>query len=106
MGRPKYSTKGGRDLMKTIKKCGSKHRRRGLLLSLLCAGVVATFMTGCAEVPYVSAYDSGYYYPSGSYVRDYTGYYQSYPYSDSYYGPRYRIIGGTHVYEPYYYSSY
>src|SRR5205809_6960621 len=106
MGRPKYSTKGGRDLMKTIKKCGSKHRRRGLMLSLLCAGVVATFMTGCAEAPYVTAYDSGYYYPSGSYVRDYTGYYQSYPYSDSYYGPRYRIIGGTHVYEPYYYSSY
>src|SRR5204863_131538 len=57
MDRPKYSTKGGRDLMKTIKKCGSKHRRRGLLLSLLCAGVVATFMTGCAEAPYVTAYD-------------------------------------------------
>src|SRR5205809_700640 len=106
MGRPKYSTKGCRDLMKTIKKCGSKHRRRGLLLSLLCAGVVATFMTGCAEAPYVTAYDSGYYYPSGSYVRDYTGYYQSYPYSDSYNGPRYRIIAGQHVYEPYYYGNY
>src|SRR5206468_5420711 len=106
MSRPKYSTKGGRDLMKTIKKCGSKHRRRGLLLSLLCAGVVATFMTGCAEAPYVTAYDSGYYYPSGSYVRDYTGYYQSYPYSDSYNGPRYRIIAGQHVYEPYYYGNY
>src|SRR5213083_1092595 len=101
MGSHKYSTKGRRDLMKTIKKCGSKHRRRGLLLSLLCAGVVATFMTGCAEAPYVTAYDSGYYYPSGSYVRDYTGYYQSYPYSDSYNGPRYRIIAGQHVYEPY-----
>src|SRR5438067_12411277 len=106
MGRPKYSTKVGRDLMKTIKKCGSKHRRRGLLLSLLCAGVIATFMIGCAEAPYVTAYDSGYYYPSGSYVRDYTGYYQSYPYSDSYNGPRYRIIAGQHVYEPYYYGSY
>src|SRR5204863_2432689 len=106
MDRHKYSTKGGRDLMKTIKKCGSKHRRRGLLLSLLCAGVVATFMTGCAEAPYVTAYDSGYYYPSGSYVRDYTGYYQSYPYSDSYNGPRYRIIAGQHVYEPYYYGNY
>src|SRR5436189_4391165 len=106
MGRPKYSTKGGRDLMKPIKKCGSKLRRRGLLLSLLCAGVVATFMTGCAEAPYVTAYDSGYYYPSGSYVRDYTGYYQSYPYSDSYNGPRYRIIAGQHVYEPYYYGNY
>ena len=88
--------------MKTI----TKHRKRGLLLSLLCAGVAASFMAGCAEGPYVTSYDSGYYYPSGSYVRDYTGYYQSYPYSASYYGPRYRIIGGTHVYEPYYYSSY
>src|SRR5436189_6306101 len=106
MCRAKYSTKGGSDLMKTIKKCGSKLRMRGLLLSLLWAGVVATFMTGCAEAPYVTAYDSGYYYPSGSYVRDYTGYYQSYPYSDSYNGPRYRIIAGQHVYEPYYYGNY
>src|SRR5437764_14906893 len=106
MGRPKYSTKVGRDLMNKIKKVGSNPRRRGLLLSLLCADVVATFMTGCAEAPYVTAYDSGYYYPSGSYVRDYTGYYQSYPYSDSYNGPRYRIIAGQHVYEPYYYGNY
>src|SRR5207244_12072863 len=104
MGRPKYSTKGGRDLMKTIKKCGSKHRRRGLLLSLLCAGVVATFMTGCAEAPYVTAYDSGYYYPSGSYVRDYTGYYQSSPYSDSYNSPLYRLIARQDIYDSYYYS--
>ena len=39
-------------------------------------------------------------------MRDYAGYYQSYPYSDSYNGPRYRIINGMHVYEPYYYGSY
>jgi len=39
-------------------------------------------------------------------VRAYAGYYQAYPYSDSYNGPRYRIIAGQHVYEPYYYGSY
>ena len=57
--------------MKTTNKYGSKHRRRGLLLSLLCAGVVATFLAGCAEAPYVTAYDEGYYYPTGNAVRDY-----------------------------------
>jgi hypothetical protein len=62
-------------LMKTIKKREGKHRKGGLLLSLACAGVIATFLAGCAETPYVTAYDSGYYYPTGSYVRD-TGYYQ------------------------------
>jgi hypothetical protein len=87
-------------------KTTTKHRKRGLLLSLLCAGVVATFLGGCAETPYVTAYDTGYYYPTGSYVRDYWGYYQSYPYSDTYYGPRYRIIDGMHVYEPYYPGTY
>ena len=93
-------------LMKTIKKCEGKHRKGGVLLSLACAGVIAAFMAGCAETPYVTAYDSGYYYPTGDYVRDYAGYYQAYPYSDSYNGPRYRIIAGQHVYEPYYYGSY
>jgi hypothetical protein len=106
MDRPKHSTKGGRDLMKTINKYGSKHRRRGLLLSLLCAGIVATFLAGCAEAPYVTAYDEGYYYPTGNAVRDYWGYYQAYPYQDVPNGPRYRIIAGQHVYEPYYYGSY
>jgi hypothetical protein len=90
--------------MKTVTKY--KYRKRGLLLSLLYAGVVATFMGGCAEVPYVTAYDSGYYYPTGYYWRDYAGYTQSYPYSDSYHGRRYRIIDGMHVYEPYYYGGY
>ncbi len=92
--------------MKTITKCESKHRRRGLLLSLLSAGVVATFMAGCADTGHVTAYDNSYYYPTGNYVRDYAGYTQSYPYSDSPSGPRYRIIDGMHVYEPYYYGSY
>ena len=37
---------------------------------------------------------------------DYDGYYQAYPYQDSPNGPRYRIVAGQHVYEPYYYGSY
>jgi len=92
--------------MQTITNYHSNHRRGGLLLSVLCAGMVATFLAGCANTGYVTAYDEGYYYPTGSYVRDYAGYYQAYPYSDSYNGPRYRIIAGQHVYEPYYYGSY
>jgi Carboxypeptidase regulatory-like domain len=45
--------------MKRITKCKSKHGERGLVLSLMCASVVATFMAGCAEAPYVTAHDSG-----------------------------------------------
>ena len=45
--------------MKRITKCKGKHGERGLVLSLMCAGVVATFMAGCAEAPYVTAHDSG-----------------------------------------------
>jgi hypothetical protein len=92
--------------MKTITKSESKPRRRGLLLSLLCVGCIATFMAGCAEAPPVTAYDQGYYYPTGNPERDYWGYYQAYPYQDVPNGPRYRIIDGQHVYEPYYYGSY
>jgi len=87
-------------------KTTTKHPKRGILLGLLCAGVIVTLMAGCAEAPYVTAYDSGYYYPTGNYLRDYDGYYQSYPYQDVPNGPRYRIIDGQHVYEPYYYGSY
>ena len=69
--------------MKTPMK--SKRRSKALLLSILCAGVVATFLGGCAEGPYMTAYDTGYYrttyYTPESY--DYYGY----PYS--YYGPSY-----------------
>jgi hypothetical protein len=65
--------------MKTPMK--SKRHSRALLLSILCAGVVATFLGGCAEGPYVTAYDNGYYPTS------YYGYY-GYPYS-YYYGPTY-----------------
>jgi hypothetical protein len=71
--------KGGY-LMKTTKKSKC---RIPVLLSILCAGLVATFLGGCADSPYVTAYDGGYY-PAGYY----TGYsydYNAYPYT--YYGP-------------------
>ena len=77
-----------------------------MLLSLLCAGVVAVFITGCAEAPPVTAYDTAYYNPTGSYWRDYDGYYQAYPFAEMPNGPRYRIIDGQRVYEPYYYGAY
>lgn len=57
-------------------------RRSAALLSILCAGLIATFLGGCAEGPYV-AYDNGYY---PGYYRGYS-YYDAYPYS--YYGPAY-----------------
>jgi hypothetical protein len=57
-------------------------RRSAALLSILGAGLIATFLGGCAEGPYV-AYDNGYY---PGYYRGYS-YYDAYPYS--YYGPAY-----------------
>jgi len=62
----------------------TKSKCRTLLLSMICAGVVATFLGGCAEGPYV-AYDTGYY-PTAYYTRTY------YPYS-YYYGPPVRYYG-------------
>ena len=62
IGKGKFN-KGGY-LMKTTTK---SKRRIPVLLSILCAGLVATFLGGCAESPYV-AYDTGYY-PTG-YSRD------------------------------------
>ena len=67
--------------MKTTTK--SKHRIP-VLLSILCAGLVTAFLSGCAEGPYVTAYDGGYY-PAGYYAR--YSYYD--PYAYSYYGPTY-----------------
>jgi hypothetical protein len=72
--------KGGY-LMKTTTKSA---RRIPVLLSILCAGLVAAFLGGCAESPYV-AYDGGYY-PTG-YYSGYSYDYNAYPYS--YYGPAY-----------------
>jgi hypothetical protein len=94
--------------MKAIMK--SKRRTRALLLSILCAGAVATFLGGCAEGPYVTAYDTGYYYPTGYYTPAYYSPYSYYEYGPTYertfvrsgaryndaYGPRYygsRIYG-------------
>jgi hypothetical protein len=74
----KSELKKGEDLMKT--KTKSK-RRIPVLLSILCAGLVATFLGGCAEGPYV-AYDTGYY-PGGYYTPNSYNYYYGYP--SSYY---------------------
>jgi hypothetical protein len=70
------------NLMKTRMK---SKRRTPVLLSILCAGLVATFLGGCAEGPYV-AYDTGYY--PASYYRTYSYDYYGNPYS-YYYGPAY-----------------
>jgi hypothetical protein len=67
--------------MKTITKSKSMRGSRTFLVAL-CAGVVATFMVGCAEGPYVTAYDGGYYYPTAYYA-------PAYPYSYYGYGPTY-----------------
>jgi len=61
--------------MKTMMK---SKRRSAALLSILCAGLVATFLGGWAEGPYVTAYAGGYYL---------AGYYTGYGYPYSYYGP-------------------
>ena len=78
IGRGKFN-KGGY-LMKTTTKSKC---RIPVLLSILCAGLVATFLGGCAESPYM-AYNTGYY-PTGYY----TGYSNYNPYPYSYYAPTY-----------------
>jgi hypothetical protein len=82
-----------------------KRHCRALLLSILCAGVVATFLGGCADTPYV-AYGPGYY-PAGYYT-GYTYDYNAYPYS--YYGPAYDTVVRSGVrysdaYGPRYYRT-
>jgi len=69
--------------MKTTIK--SKGHSRALLLSILCAGVIATFLGGCAEGPYMTAYDTGYTYPTTYYTPYSSGYYYGYP-ASYYYG--------------------
>jgi hypothetical protein len=71
--------------MKSIIK--SKHRSLASLLSLLCAGLAATLLGGCAEGPYVTTYDRGYY-PAGYYATYSSDYYYGYP-SSYYYPPAY-----------------
>jgi hypothetical protein len=48
--------------MKTITECESKHCKAWPLFSLVCAGVIATFMAGCAEAREIP------YYPTGNSV--------------------------------------
>jgi hypothetical protein len=88
------------DLMKTTIKS-----KRRTLLSILCAGVVATFLGGCAEGPYVMTYDTGY--PATYYTTTRTYDYYTYPYS--YYdepvvrsGVRYNDAYGPRYYGSYY----
>jgi hypothetical protein len=91
--------------MKTKTKPKSKRRSRAFLLSVLCAGVVAASLGGCAEGPYVTAYDTGYYYPTAYYTPDYD--YYDYPYS-YYYGPRYgrTVVRDGPRYQTSYYRTY
>jgi hypothetical protein len=94
--------------MKTITKSKSMRRVRAFLLPVLCAGVIATFMGGCAEGPYVTAYDNGYYYPTSYYT---PGYNYAYPSSYYEYGPTYErttVRSGVRyndAYGPRYYGS-
>lgn len=89
----------GDHVMKTKSK--SEHNKRGLLLSLLCAGVIAAFLGGCADTGYVTAYDTDGYYRTAYYTPTYSDYsYYGYPYG---YGPTYRYYSG---YAPRYYIGY
>lgn len=84
----------------------SKCRSRVFLLSVLSAGLVA-MLGGCAEAPYATGYNGGYYYPAAYYTPGY-GYYEptntrtivrsGVRYNDAY-GPRYY---GSNVYGDWY----
>ena len=92
--------------MKTTMK--SKSRSQALLLSILSAGVITTVLGGCAEGPYMTAYDSGYYYPTTYYTPSSSyDYYYGYP-SSYYYGetPMYQrtYVNYGRGYSSYYYG--
>ena len=98
--RGKSELKKGDYLMKTTMK---SKRPSAALLPILCAGVVAMFLVGCADAPYV-AYGPGYY-PTG-----YTGYSYYNPYPYSYYAPSYDTVVRSGVryndaYGPRYYQT-
>ncbi len=97
-----------------MSKYEARHRKRGLLLSLLCAGAVAIFVSGCTDTGYYT-YDRTYrtYYPTtyGAYYTPDYGYYDSYGYPYSYYGygPTYSsrfVVRGTRSYDGYYGYNY
>ena len=94
--------------MKTMTKSKYMHPSRAFLLSVFCAGVIATLIGGCADGPYVTAYDRGYYYPTAYYTPAYYDY--GYPYS--YYEPTYLrtvVRSGVRYYNSYgtrYYTTY
>jgi hypothetical protein len=65
--------------IEAITKSKSMRRSRTFLLSIVCAGAVATLLGGCAGSP-----RTGYYTPGTPGYHDYYGN----PYSYSGYGPR------------------
>src|SRR2546423_12628228 len=87
-------------LMKTTMK---SKRRIPVLLPILCAGLVTAFLGGCADGPYVTAYDGGYY-PAGYY----TGYSEYGAYPSSYYCPAHgtAVPSGVPHYDAYRPRSY
>jgi hypothetical protein len=95
--------------MKTITKSKSTRRSRTFLLSIVCACAVATLLGGCAESPYVTEYETGYY-PTGYYTPGYYDYYGN-PYSYYEYGPTYDTtivrsgVRYNDAYGPRYYGS-
>ena len=89
----------------------SKRHSRTLLLSILCAGVAAIFLGGCAEGPYMTAYDTGYTYPTAYYTPSstYYDYDTYYGYPSSYYSGYGPVSRRTYVsvgpsYDSYYYG--
>jgi len=98
--------------MKTIigmSKYEARHRKRGLLLSLLCAGAVAIFVSGCTDTGYYSTYDRTYYPTTyGAYYTPDYGYY-GYPSSYYGYGPTYSsrfVVSRPQPYDGYYGHNY
>jgi hypothetical protein len=51
--------------MKTITECESKRCKAWPLFSLVCAGVIATFMAGCAVREIPEYHSSSNYSPTG-----------------------------------------
>jgi hypothetical protein len=95
-----------------MSKYEARHRKRGLLLSLLCAGAVAIFASGCTDTGYYSTYNRTYYPTTyGAYYTPDSGYYDSYGYPYSYYGyeptdsGRF-VVRGTRHYDRYYGYNY